>query len=517
VALTDPRILFTAFPLMICGVCVTLALFAFLRRGGVAGSLPFGFLFIAASIYAGASGLEHASVDLGSIVGWIKVEYVGVVFLGPLWLLFALRFSGHRSPSLLALAALFLEPVAVLVALLNPRLFSSFYSGLGTKAADGMVVFTATRGPLFWTHLIITSAMLAAGAVVLIDHARRSSIAHRGNAMIAVAGSLVPWIANIFYVAGITPGGADLGPYAVAVSGILFAWALFSRNLLDVVSVARERVLETMGDGVLVADGLGAVVDCNPAARRFLGIEDPKPASAARLFDDPRFADLAALVAAGQGERELLGMGPEHDLEVRAHAFPVADDAGRLMGIAIVLSDVTQTSALLNRLRLQASLDGLTGAMNRRRFTELATRDIDLARRSLRSVALVMIDLDRFKDVNDRFGHAAGDEVLKAVVTRCQVTLRTTDLFCRFGGEEFALLLPNTDATAAQLVAERLRALISTEPVAWEGGQIRTTASFGLFASIPAEGEDLDLFLRTADAALYEAKTAGRDRVVVSR
>ncbi|HTX74494.1 MAG TPA: diguanylate cyclase [Rectinemataceae bacterium] len=509
--------LLSALPLVIGGACGMLALFAFLRRGTVPGSLPFGFLLLAAGIYVAASGMEHASRDLAAIVGWIKVEYLGSVFLGPLWLIFSLRFSGHRSIPVLPVLALLVEPCAVILFQQLPSGFSFFYRDPGTVSARGVMLFTSGRAAGFWIHQVYMSVTLLAGVAVLVAYARRASALYRANARIAVLGSVVPWLAELAYLLGVGPKDIDLGPYAIAVSGALFAWALFSRNLLDVVGAARERVMETMGDGVLVADLRGSFLDCNPAATRLLGLRRSGPAEAVALaLEDPRFRDLRSLMAEGRGERELQGLGEEHDLEIRAEAFSVADVRGRPVGNAVLLADITQTSALLNQLQAQATLDGLTGAMNRRRFEELAARDLDLARRNMDSVALIMMDLDHFKAVNDSYGHAAGDEVLRVVCSRCKDMLRSTDLFCRFGGEEFALLLPHTEVAGARLVAGRLLVRIASEPIAWESRLVTITASFGVHAALPAEGETLDLYLRAADDALYRAKAAGRNRVELS-
>lgn len=169
--------------------------------------------------------------------------------------------------------------------------------------------------------------------------------------------------------------------------------------------------------------------------------------------------------------------------------------------------------ALSQRLHALSVTDPLTGIANRRTFDERLALEVAVATRYRTPLALVMIDLDRFKRTNDRFGHRVGDEVLRAVGALLARECRAGDLVARYGGEEFVAVLPHTDAIAAARWAERVRAAIAGTPVPSEVGPIRVTASFGVAAVGPQTGEPGAL-VAAADAALYRAKQAGRDRVV---
>jgi diguanylate cyclase (GGDEF)-like protein len=286
------------------------------------------------------------------------------------------------------------------------------------------------------------------------------------------------------------------------------------RPFSDFLPVARARTLECLSDGLVILDCSGAVADFNPAALALLGL----PATAGRaqvaaVLDRP---ELSSLASADEGRRELVlpceGVGGDGARKIAARAFRVTDELGRAVGISLVLTDITEVSMLVDKLAELASIDSLTGALNRRRFDEIGSRDFELARRAGQSVGVLMIDLDLFKRVNDEWGHAAGDEVLRAVCRRCGGALRSTDVFARYGGEEFAVILPDSDAAGARCAAERIRAAISSGPVFWEGRGISVTASVGVYAGIPVPGEGLEFFLRRADEALYSAKAHGRNR-----
>lgn len=158
--------------------------------------------------------------------------------------------------------------------------------------------------------------------------------------------------------------------------------------------------------------------------------------------------------------------------------------------------------------------DTLTGAANRRHFVERMRIEIQRARRSKPPLSLLMIDLDNFKQINDKWGHSAGDEVLRCFAQLAGTHLRAGDLFARLGGEEFAILLPDTPLIGAEEVAQRLMQAVRQQQVASDKHQIQYTVSIGV-AELHDDENDYEPFLKRADRALYSAKHAGRDRVEV--
>lgn len=168
-------------------------------------------------------------------------------------------------------------------------------------------------------------------------------------------------------------------------------------------------------------------------------------------------------------------------------------------------------------LQLLATTDSLTGIYNRRHFLDRAVHEISIASRYQRPIALVMLDIDYFKAVNDTYGHAVGDKVLKHLVAICKKVNRKTDVIGRLGGEEFGILLLETSAAPAQAVAERLRHEIEISPIKHEGASIKITVSQGV-CSVESTQQLLTVeqLLKVADNALYQAKNSGRNRVVVS-
>ena len=171
-----------------------------------------------------------------------------------------------------------------------------------------------------------------------------------------------------------------------------------------------------------------------------------------------------------------------------------------------------ENARLHERVQRQATTDELTGLVNRRRFLEALETELERARLFETPLSLVLADLDDFKLVNDRHGHPAGDHALQTFGDLLQEHLRKMDVAGRLGGEEFAVLLPETGAEEAALVADRMRHALGDVPLALPGGaRITLTASFGIAELVP--GQAAEQVLSLADAALYEAKAAGKNRV----
>jgi diguanylate cyclase (GGDEF)-like protein/PAS domain S-box-containing protein len=190
------------------------------------------------------------------------------------------------------------------------------------------------------------------------------------------------------------------------------------------------------------------------------------------------------------------------------------DEAGEVRGFVVVTRDLTERKRTEDDMKVLATVDPLTGAYNRRQGDVLLAAEFARRARDGRDFAVLMLDIDHFKAVNDRFGHEAGDAVLCSLVRDGQKALRAVDMLVRRGGEEFLVVLPDTDADAAMVAAERLRAALSeTEVSASDVATVRFTVSIGV--AVPFTDNSGEL-LRRADLALYAAKAGGRNRVVLA-
>lgn len=207
------------------------------------------------------------------------------------------------------------------------------------------------------------------------------------------------------------------------------------------------------------------------------------------------------------------GPYPPHWLHMPDWLMPVTGLTFALLPLAVASVVFAAINDRLNQqLRARALSDDLTGALSRRGLRELGERMMALQASQATVLAVLMIDLDFFKDVNDRYGHAVGDDVLRHVTQVVREHLREDALLARYGGEEFSILLPVRSRAEAQSVAERLRELVELTPCETKTGEVRVTVSIGISFHNPATTLEEDL--ARADACLYEAKHTGRNRVV---
>lgn len=177
-----------------------------------------------------------------------------------------------------------------------------------------------------------------------------------------------------------------------------------------------------------------------------------------------------------------------------------------------VLRLIFQLEASRQRIAELAVTDELTGCYNRRHFMERAELEWLRSRRHQMPLALILLDADDFKQVNDTHGHQCGDHLLREMALQCRASLRGTDVLARFGGEELIVLLPQTDLAGALAIAERIRHQVQDLVVQWQGQAVTATVSLGV-AALHASHASVDALIRDADQALYEAKRAGRNRV----
>ncbi|MFH1913012.1 MAG: PAS domain S-box protein [Pseudomonadota bacterium] len=262
----------------------------------------------------------------------------------------------------------------------------------------------------------------------------------------------------------------------------------------------------------------GRIVDANPAAVQFYGYT-------AKTLRTMAFADINAQDEAAifkemvESRREkrayfihrhLLASGEVRDVEV--YSGPIMVQSNQL--IYSVIHDITERARLEREMKRLATTDALTGAGNRHEFFRLAELELRRARRYGNALSVIMLDIDYFKSVNDTHGHQAGDEVLKALSALVRAALRDTDIFGRLGGEEFAIVLPETDLAGGGLVAQRLRSELAGLTVRLRDIAVNFTVSIGV-TELRDKDRLIEDAINRADEALYRAKRMGRNRVEI--
>jgi diguanylate cyclase (GGDEF)-like protein/PAS domain S-box-containing protein len=302
---------------------------------------------------------------------------------------------------------------------------------------------------------------------------------------------------------------------------------------MDLSPVARGHLIESMSDGVLVLDEHNRIVDINPAMQ---GIVDKDPTA---LIGQN--VSVVLNLWTQNTEQLLNGIETRKELMVSKKPLPsryldlritsLYDDNQKVNGRLLVFRDVTdrkevekdlrramdrlqtqliEIGTLQSQLREQAIRDALTNLFNRRYLEETLERELARATRESYPLCVIMMDLDYFKDINDTYGHEAGDVVLKTLAETVTRQSRHGDFVCRYGGEEFVLVMPNIGIEKAKERAETLHQIIDVLNIPYG----TTTISMGI-AWYPTHGKTKEELMRAADLAMYYAKNTGRNRVVI--
>lgn len=504
-------------------------------RRDVPAAAPLALLQAATCWWSLMAAVETAAPTAAAVQTWGQLGYLGIATAPLFYFLFSVEYT-HPGRWLIRrrLAALAVIPVVTLALVATNDWHRWHWSSVTLNPVSGLGVFG--RGPWFWVHVAYSYGMILSGLLVLIRAALTFPAPYQRQVGAVLFGSTPPLLANLMYLA--FPGpllGLDWTPIGLAFSGVTLAWALFRAGLLRLAPIARNQLMESMPEAVLVLGRLNQVVDANDAAARLfgrplIGQASPLPAHIVLSEADRLDGEADAVLPV-----QRLASPRQDGRQLEAHLSRVRDARRRPLGWLVILRDVTERERAAEALReanerlqvqlaevqhLQAQLreeiirDTLTDAFNRRYLQATLPRELAIARREGKPLCLVMLDLDHFKRLNDTFGHAAGDAVLRGLVDLIGSQIRQGDALCRYGGEEFVVIMSNVNVADAARRAEAWRAGFAGQRLSHAGRPLAATISLGV-AAFPEHAETSDELLQRADEALYAAKAAGRNRAVV--
>jgi diguanylate cyclase (GGDEF)-like protein/PAS domain S-box-containing protein len=307
----------------------------------------------------------------------------------------------------------------------------------------------------------------------------------------------------------------------------------------------RARAFDYLFDAVVVTDMQGIVTDWNTGAERLYGYLRTeiigKPVGILHAPEDVERVTaevFASIERQGYWSGEIKKVSKDQSIGwIESFVIPLVDEQNQPIGALGINRDIThrremqqelqaaneslklqleKIGILQEKLREQATLDPLTGLYNRRYLTDMIQRELARARREKTPVSVAILDLDDFKNINDTFGHKGGDAALTAMAELFLSHVRASDIVCRYGGEEFTILMPNASLNTAAERMEDLRKEVEAKPIIYNDKNIHITISIGV-ASFPDHGEDDDSILWAADNMLYQSKRNGRNQVSVAK
>jgi diguanylate cyclase (GGDEF)-like protein len=478
-------------------------IYVWLRRGS-AGAKALILVLLAGVTYTVAYSAEVATLSRATKEMWGDVKYLGVCLLPAAWLAFTLQYTGRGNRlSRRFIVLLAIEPLVVLVLLAIPATHDLIHVYPPTGGRFPLVKF----GPVGWLNVGYSYALILLATWLFVVTLSRIGRPYRRQARFVMASLAIPLVLNVLYNFDVEPFGRfDLTAFGFVITALIVVWGVLRLRLLDIVPVARSVVLETLEDAVLVLDAFDRVADLNPAGERVI------QSSVATAIGHPVervLPELSELLDGSPRTRTInveLRLDAEtgfRDFEVTVSSLP--DQGGRPSGRLVVLRDISERKLAEERLERLAHYDALTGLPNRKLFGDRLSQAIIRASRTPGLVALLFLDIDDFKDVNDTLGHDVGDAVLKELAKRIQWCLRAEDTVARLSGDEFTVIL--TDVASgpdAAYVARRILDAIR-RPISIGNRELYVTASIGI-CLWPADGEDAGALLRNADVAMYRAK-----------
>ena len=480
-------------------------------RRGRPGAWQLFWLELAAAQWALSACFEAAATTVPLDILWSQISYVGIVTSPVCFFLFALAYGRQTAwLSPFRIGILFVVPAFCFVVAATNNIHWLHWSSVTIPPGTTLAIYG--HGPLFWILVVYEYLMLTAGVFLLLWSALRVAPFYHRPITCLVLGSILPFVANLLYVFEIGPfPGLDWTPVAFSLTGALLAVAICWYRIFDLVPIVQNKVFESMTDGVLVLDFYDFIVDLNPAAARLL--ETPPERLIGKSTEDA----LATWPTLLQAIREVsdtsaITIARSADLFIEAHTALIRTPRIHMAGKLVMMRDISEQKKFEARLKELASTDGLTGLYNRRHFFQQARQEVDRARRFGHQMTVLMLDADKFKNVNDTYGHDIGDRVLEKISELIRASLRSMDFSGRLGGEEFAVLLPETALSGGLFVAERIRQAMAETTLETDNGPVRFTVSIGV-AELDPDGGNLETMLKAADEALYRAKTGGRNRV----
>jgi len=404
-------------------------------------------------------------------------------------------------------------PAITFILTVTNDLHQIMYTGFSEVALSSGVIQKPNYGSWYAVIGAYSFVLLLITMIALVDWIQKATPANRGQAAVFLLSMLPVIIANVMYTSGLLDGALDPTPLAFSVSGIILLWGFSRYGLLDMIPIAREIVFENISDGVIVLDNQESVMDINPAAAKLFG-GNRSNLVGRRMRDLIHRLDTCLLIVKNEaGEYDTLRFGAGDqvvDYEIRTS--PIHDKTGMLEGKIILLNDVTERRKLEDELRILSSLDHLTGLMNRRTFFLELTKQIRLARRFHYQLTVCMMDLDRFKLLNDKYGHQVGDDALAQASIRIQNNIRISDIAARYGGDELAMLLIHTGERGAKTLCKRVADEVSKIVIQDE---FKMGISIGLSSLKKDDPDTGETIIARADRALYKAKARGRGTIVV--
>lgn len=459
------------------------------------------------SIYLFGYLLELNSYTVEQMLFWNQIQYLSLPFYPVFWLLVSLAYTKkHAVLRPWFYGAIFLLPFCTFIVRLTNNYHQLFYSSATVNQVYDLNIMLLGKGPWYFVNSAFLTLIYLFTTYLYLKSSRKAiSPIMRQNRAIIIAVTL-PYLGLLFNIIDSGRIGIDYAAMLLPLSLLILSYALFKYDFLKLKALARENVFENSSDAMLLVDGDNCLIDFNPAAVDVFNELTVKVKGELISNVLKNRSDFLAVYETRHSEELELNPGIYHEIKI----IKISNNLLQTVGTLIKLTDITARIQTQKQLIQLATTDEVTGLKSRRYFLELATKEFTRAKRYKEELSLLMIDIDHFKSLNDRLGHAGGDLILSEFGGKLNSFFRETDIAGRLGGEEFAVLLPQTSLESAYSLAENLRKVIAQTKFQYDNQEVTFTISVGV-TTYNNQFENFTDLLRSADRCLYAAKSSGRN------
>ena len=466
-------------------------------------------------MYIGELVVESFSVKLI----FVRLQFIGINTLPVAWLILSVLHTKEKLKKWVwyLIAAVWVTLFIFIFIIPTPNYFWGNPKVVLLAESTLLYVIDYNYGPLFYILLTpFTYVLLSISFVFMVKGLSRGHVFYRKQLNLVITGTVIPAVINLFYIIGITPiPHVNFSSAGMIISEILVGYALFRYRFLAVSPIARDLIIDTMLDSVIVIDTNLNVLDVNSAGKELLdshGVEIGKKLY--EIVPTEIMDSLYSIMKAGNKEPMLLTfINRVYDV----HINPLVEFGGEHNGYLIMFHDVSEREMLHRQVKVSATLDPLTQILNRKTLFELIEKHREKIYGTERSLSLIMMDIDHFKEVNDTYGHEGGDRAIEKLVDEVQKTLGKKDLFGRYGGDEFVVALVDASFERTLEVARIIHSRVTSSLISCRKATFMIQLSLGV-VTFGGEGNfpvssTSDELVAFADSALYKAKDEGKNTI----
>ena len=465
-------------------------------------------LCIAMCFYILGYTMELNSFSPAQIEFWNRAEYIGIPYVSALWLTTVLKYTGHFTRyKIVLVAAIYVIPFITMILRFTNDFHHLYFSATGFVEEYGRLVFVKESGPWLYVQAVHSMIMIFVAMGLFIHDAVESNEKQRGKITLTIAASFFAVTGLILSLTKPFSFAIDYMALFLPAACFMVVLAIACFDLLASKSVARNRAFELSSDAVLLIDRHKKILDYNSSAKQLF---EPIHIWLNNGYISALFDKVPDFLNGLKKEEENVVKLRIHD-EDRYYEITTRniDDRRITRGWIKTIRDVTEIYQLNEELMTQAMTDELSELNNRRAFIQIGTGWVSQANNSGATLHLAMLDLDDFKNVNDQYGHPAGDYVIRSFSRMLKNHFGMDSLVARLGGEEFAVLKAGLSEEKMLWMLNEFLIKTRRYIFSYAGEKFHITVSVGVARKMP--DQSLENMMRCADKALYQSKDRGRD------